>query len=175
MTCIVGVRGEGQTWLGADSQVTESGTLYTTLSEPKVFPVGRGAIAVAGFAAWTTVLFNAWRWPTRPRDLSADGYMVLRVRPALKKLWSTHFDEPYDSGLLLAHSQDLWQVDESFTPFRVYEGYAADGSGRAVALGALYETSRSATPRDAAMSALKASSVHAVGVREPFNFVCVED
>lgn len=163
MTCIVGTADGSHVWLGADSLVS-SGENCAAMHEPKVFRVGRGGIAVAGEAAWALTLAHKFAWPAR-RGLAADAYMVRCVRPALRKLWETDYDgSDYISWLLLAYKGSLYSVDTNFMPFRA--DYAAEGSGGAVALGAL-RVARGA-PVDRILTALEAAEAHTPTVRRPW-------
>ncbi|MCL6263908.1 MULTISPECIES: MFS transporter [Craterilacuibacter] len=150
MTTIVVVRKGNEVAIAADSQTTfgDDQKLLAGYDRfhDKIFRIGEHHFAIAGSAAHDLVLQNALR-SLKTRDLSSRAGIFETFRKLHPKLKDNFFlkpdeeeDDPYESShmmLLLANSHGIFGV----YPMReVYEfsRYWAIGSGRAYAMGAMY-------------------------------------
>ena len=180
MTAIVGIEDGGLVWVGADSSAT-NGHTTESLRHSKVWRSGPYIIGVAGSGRVSDVVQYGTKL-TPPPDRGVRRHLVTVVVPAVQKALRKSKAMMTGSGggtgepsggeavpalFLLAIGAHLFSIDEEFCVSQVRDGYAAIGSGGAVACGALYASTGMAVKKRLAL-ALNASAHHACGVRGPF-------
>jgi len=177
MTCIVGVRGSGEVWIGADSAGV-CDTLITSRADPKVCRVGSYLFGFTdSFRMGDLLRFdlappNPSAYRGRPSD--AHGFMVREFVPALRACFDAGGFSRVDRGreeggtFLVGFGEHLFGVYSDLQIERSREGYVAVGSGAAVALGALHATRRQVAPRRRVVQALEAAAAHNTWVAPPF-------
>ncbi len=162
MTAIVGVRlDDGRVLLGADSALTEGGTV-THARVKKLFRRGRAGFGCAGdFIALDRVYSNL----RLPSYVSGDPEAWVRkvAVPGFRNILGSKMWPTLDA-LVAVGGQLFFLGVEGVHGF--HDGYAAIGSGAQVAMGALYAT------RDPHV-ALRAAERHCNGVRGPFRTIIV--
>lgn len=174
MTAIVGIEQDGDVWIGGDSAGV-AGWTATQRPGQKVFRVGEVLYGIAGSFRGGAVLRYGF---TPPRAYEGDeplAYLNTRFVDALRKALADAGIKKVDSGVdetddltfLMGYRGRLYQVYSDFQVGHHEGGYAAMGSGQAVALGALHATV-GLDPGCRALLALEAAEAHNIAVRRPF-------
>lgn len=179
MTCIVGLVENGKVLLAGDSAGVslEHQEIYT-LRNAKVFLAGCYAIGYTTSYRLGQILRYETRLPEPEPGADLEAFLSTHFVAALRSAFDTAgFERPLGlkgsilvglRGRLFALGNEL-QVMSEDTP------YAAVGSGRHIAYGALYALDQlgpgAHSPRQRAEVALRAAQRFNPGVREPFHFV----
>lgn len=176
MTCIVGVEHQGHVYLGGDAAGVSGDTV--TLAAPKVFL--RGPM-VFGYT-WTfrtgQVLQYVLDVPPHRSTQSDMAYLVNDFANALRTCFKDAgcMGKESSSGVeqggqfLLGYRGKLYTVMTDCHVQPAVDGYAAVGSGQAVALGALY-AAKDVDPKRRLLLALGAAAKYDRNVCPPFTVV----
>lgn len=171
MTCIAGIAAHGRVLLGADSMYAEGDDVIVS-SDPKVWSAGGWVVGAAGTVAWMDIL-RAMRWPATPREgveIAARAELPQELR---RVAGATGADLSETPGVALVGCfGHMYLIDSDLVVVRATEGFAAVGSGRQPAMGALYATRRKhLTPRTRIRTALEAAERYTASVRRPWRWV----
>jgi ATP-dependent protease HslVU (ClpYQ) peptidase subunit len=185
MTCIVGVVKRGTVWLGGDSAATNGHMDRTIIKDPKVFVKGELGFGVCGSPKVMDALAHGIEYPTQQSG-NDRAFLVNELVPAIReglvKLDAAGKDtNPFGGGagitfegeVLVAYRGELYRLQSNFQLVCGSEGYAAIGSGGALALGSLEATKKVGNPRKRVLAALEAACKNA-GVAPPFVIVVVK-
>lgn len=180
MTCVVGIKDKGGVWLGADS-ATATDTHMMHARDRKIFGIKAGTetigIAIAGSWKFAAVARYHLELPEIPKRVDVSDWMHTTFGEVLSKALGVALNGHVESerwkwihggSILVAVRGRLFTVFAVDTvPHEVAEGYAAEGSGELLALGAFHAT-RDEVPYARMHRALRAAAAHARGVRPPF-------
>ncbi len=176
MTCVVGLIHEGKVWMGCDSAAVD-GWALDTRAEPKVFVRGPYMIGYTTSFRMGQILRFAPGIPVPDRG-NATEFMATKfvewVRTAFRSEGFIKNDGGREEGgvFMVGVASRLFCVYEDFHVAESTSLYAAIGSGRDLALGALAALSYfdlAITPAEHIRQALMASEKHNAGVRQPFH------
>jgi ATP-dependent protease HslVU (ClpYQ) peptidase subunit len=164
MTCIVAVKHDDQIYMGADMFVSGGDQVFSE-TESKLYGSDNGLIfGVSGSPLIADLLKYKVDW-TGEIDDDLRGYLVTHVFPQIIELREAYKADP-SFGVLIGYKGQLLDFDNSLAISTVDE-YAATGSGRMVALGAL-AVNGAQTPRTRVLEALGAAAKWTTMVRGPF-------
>lgn len=174
MTVIVGVEKDGEVWIGGDSAGVSNWTVMPR-ADSKVFRVGEFLYGIAGSFRGGNVLRYGFTPPARLEGEDTLVYLNTRFVDGLRAALAAAGAKGTENGVdmtdslsfLLGYRGRLYEIGADFQVGFNGGGYAATGSGWAVALGALHATSGLA-PEDRVLAALRAAEAHNIGVRGPF-------
>lgn len=184
MTCIAGLVAEdGTVYVGGDSAGVDIDWHLTHRADQKVFTIGAPDSAMAlGFTdsfRMGQVLRYSLVVPAYEDGQDLFQWMVTAfidaVREALKKAgWATKDKEQEAGGTFLVGFRGrLFVVFRDYQVSENVDGLDAVGSGRLIALGALWASRGTREPRARIRAALEASERFNAGVRGPFTIVSV--
>ena len=147
MTCIVGIiEPSGAVVMGADSCVTH-GNLSAILSVPKIIDRGNMLIGVTGDVRLLNIIETSLTIPVIPEGCSPRTYILEHLIPKLRECAKQHGhaevkDQQESQGgmLLIGFRGHLFSVGYYYSLCEFSTPYFAEGSGREVALGALFAT-----------------------------------
>ena len=175
MTCIVGIRKDGEVWIGGDSAVsTEQKTNVTR--NAKVFENGEFLFGMCGSVRMHQLIQYSLSLPATPRtmtDVQLHRWMVTdfvgALRECLKNGGFAKKENEQESGgtFLAAVSGRLFCVYSDYQVAEYDSEYMAIGSGEEYAVGALHASWHLA-PKERAFAALEAAAHHNPFVRPPF-------
>ena len=174
ITCIVGSVDHGRVMLGCDSMYCEGDDVLIS-SDPKAWRAGDWVIGAAGMVSWMDLLSKHMRWPKVTRR-TADTVVRVEVPREIRRVaqeTGTDLEDANGAALVGVHGR-LYMVDSDLVVVSASEGYAAIGSGRQPAIGALYATRRAKlTQRTRMRMALESSERYCASVRRPWRWVSV--
>lgn len=176
MTCIVGLVRDGRVYMGGDSAaVDESHRMQVT--EPKVFRHGPMIIGDAGAFRAGQVL----RYCLKAGELNGWGHgdplawLVEVFIPPLRQVLEDHgVEKDQRCDMLVGLRGRLFQIDEEFQVLESAESFAAIGSGRDYALGALCALGDWHDPEFNVKRALEVSEQWCSSVKGPWTFEVLE-
>lgn len=174
MTCIVGVQHEGKVFIGGDSAGT-GGSFQMERADEKVFVKGDFAYGFCGSYRTGQLLRHSLSPPPYDPRTDADRYLagafVDAVRSALRDGGALHQQynvDRLDGPFLIGWRGRLYSVEEDFQVGRLADPYAATGSGRRVAMGALHVLGAEPRPQQRIKRALEAAARYDAYVAPPF-------
>jgi ATP-dependent protease HslVU (ClpYQ) peptidase subunit len=180
MTCIVAVSDGRRVVVGGDSAATslDPAEIYS-LATPKVFRTGRYVVGFTASYRVGQILRYQTEWPDPPEEVDElERFLATRVvenvRRALRAGGAGRVENGAELGgyFLIAVGGAIFSVGYRYDVGRLIEPYAAIGSGRLPAYGALHATADSGRPlEDRARAALQAAHAFNPTVREPFHLV----
>ena len=175
MTCIVGIAENGKTLLGADSAAASlsAGEIYS-LRNAKVFRSGAYALGFTTSYRLGQILRYETELP-EPPDANLERFMATAFVEALRRAFAAQGYQrelgPKGSILIGVRGQ-LFTLGAELQVMSEDKPYAAVGSGRHTAYGALFALEdRDLKPRRRAAIALGAAQQFHPDVREPFVYV----
>lgn len=179
MTAIVGLVSDGCIYIGGDSAGVDSGLSLAVRADTKVFRNGKYLFGFTTSFRMGQLIRHALTPPKPPRSpAQLDRFMSTTFIDAIREClraggWVRRDNEREEGGTFLVGVRGrLYSVEEDFQVGQSADGYAAVGSGAAVALGALYATAETAMPPKRRVKiALRAAERFNAGVRGPF--VCL--
>ena len=179
MTAIVGLVSDGRVYIGGDSAGVDSGLSLAVRAGSKVFRNGKYLFGFTTSFRMGQLIRHALQPPKPPRaPAQLDRFMsttfIDAIRDCLKTGgWVRRENDREEGGTFLVGVRGrLYSVEEDFQVGQTADGYAAVGSGAAVALGALYATALTPmSPKKRVKVALRAAERFNAGVRGPF--VCL--
>lgn len=181
MTCIVGLKYEGVTYIGADSLGANSWSKIQR-KDKKVFRLKDTDKALIGFTSsyrmGQLLMYSEGLIDKRDEPSIDHEYLVTKTVPAIiKQLESGGFvknDDGQKEGgqFLLAYDNSLYCIHSDFQVEEAIDNYSAVGSGAEVALGSLYATEGVIeNPFKRIINALKAASKYSIGVEGPYHIL----
>lgn len=189
MTCIVGIEGVREVFLGADSVSSDGHRKATRPSPDKIITIGGGA----GDLRLAAAICGSWRMrdvmkhhlkvdpPRMGSEQDVNDWIaqefIASLRKALKKHGCLQVNDGVEriadrGSFILAAGARLFQVFEYFQLAEVEPWGAADGSGVDIARAVLYDRSRRPDPGLAPVrlrAALEAAEELITTVRRPFH------
>ena len=184
MTCIVAIAQNGVVYMGADHAASDdkSGWILSR-KDPKVFKVGQYGIAFTDSFRMGQILQYNWSPPK---------YTPTKTNSGLDKFMRTKFvDSVKDAfraqgfGSQVAGQEDeggifligvcgrIFTMDEDFHIGENVLNFMAEGSGGAIALGALHATKNQKNPQLRMKAALEAAAEFNMAVKAPFSYIKV--
>ncbi|GAB4528644.1 MAG: hypothetical protein OHK0046_47760 [Anaerolineae bacterium] len=137
MTTIVGIERDGVVYMAADSQTTISGYKYQ-ITQKKLFWNRDILFGVTGSVIVNQLLRYHLQLPAHDNGLSDDHYMIQHVMPAVRTVLEPIKGDGYDDfWALMGYRGRLYMISYGFECVRPAEFYAAIGSGRDYAIGAV--------------------------------------
>lgn len=180
MTCIVGIESKGTVYLGGDSAATNSSLDRTIIKDPKVFVRGEIAFGVCGLPKVMDALAHVVKLPTQVGDKDRAflvGELIPAMREGLQKLDCTHTTAEegtyFEGAMLVGYRGKLYELQGNFQLIHSSTGWAAVGSGEALAKGSFRTTEHIKDPEKRLLAVLEASCDNA-GVAPPFTIVKVK-
>lgn len=178
MTCVAGLRHDGNVYIGADSAGIDGIDLVVRADE-KVFVVGPYLMAFCGSFRMGQLLRYSLD-PPSPRTKDLPRFMatafVDAVRKCLKEGGAAEVQHNVETGetFLVGVKGRLFCVDTDFQVAEPDDAYAAIGCGRLIALGALYAQPKAMAPKNRVLQALSAAQRFSGGVRAPFRVLSLK-
>lgn len=172
MTCIVGIAEGGKVCIGGDSAGV-SGYTVTVRSDPKVFRTGAFLVGFTTSYRMGQLLRYAFHAPVQPEGVDTFEYMVTLFVETIRECLKTggyakkELEQETGGSFLVGYAGHLFQIDNDYQVGECAEGYMAVGSGKEIALGALYVT-RGQAPHARVEAALAAAAHHTAYICGPF-------
>jgi ATP-dependent protease HslVU (ClpYQ) peptidase subunit len=180
MTCICGIEHKGTVWLAGDSAATDQSLNRTIIKDPKVFVRGEIAFGVCGLPKVMDALAHVIKLPTQVEDSDRAflvGELVPAIRDGLRKLDCTHTTPEegtyFEGAMLIGYRGKLYELQGNFQLIHSSDGWAAVGSGEALAKGSFRTTAHIKDPEKRLLTVLEAACDNA-GVAPPFTIVKVK-
>lgn len=177
MTCVAGLVQDGQVYIGGD-QVASDPACMTNRRDEKVFRLGKMLIGYSSSYRLGQIVRYRLQLPEHPAGMSDMAYMVTMFVESLRScqrdsgvLSKTNEVEVSEGNLLVAYNHALYEIQSDHQVAIPADGYAAIGSGYAVALGAFYATRGQKVPKKRLRTVLDAAEMHSLGVRGPFTIL----
>lgn len=178
MTCIVGLRADGEVCIGGDSAaVSESQHEIYVRSDPKVFKVGEFLFGCGGSFRMMNILQYFFNPDPQPEEADPRSYMCITVSNHLRDCFYEHGWARNDSGVekggqfLIGYRGHLFYVGSDYQIGEFACGYSAIGMGLHYALGSLHTTAHmgfTVSNKERVLYALQAAEEFSPGVRAPF-------
>lgn len=182
MTCIVGAVVRGRTYIGGDS-ASVSDHIHVARTDRKVLRKDGYVFGFTGSWRLVQIVAHAWTLPLRPAGSSLEDYAVGQamwsLRAALKTRGFLHVEDgvetiPDRGAFMFGSRGELVLVYADFQVANRGESdapYSALGSGREVALGALYRRwpPRKGQEKATLRLSLAAAEHHVTTVQRPFS------
>lgn len=175
MTCIVGIVGNNEVWMGGDS-ASISGWVMNAARQPKVFQRAECLIGFTDSFRMGDLLRYRLEVPVRPEEQDTHEWAATSFADALRNCLSNggyakKENEREEGGtFLLGCGGRLFCIYSDYHISEPLCGYDACGSGREVALGALYVT-RGQVPEKRIVDALEGAAQHIACVEPPFTIM----
>ena len=155
MSTVVGIQGDDWCVIGADSQVSENGRVYSSVrGTGKIVKRGPYFIATVGDFRPATILnynLSLPKPPTKTTSYNLDKFVSTKIIPAIQASYTENNYTPTDkesgSDFLIAVCGQLYAISSDFSWTKDRRGYYAFGSGGDYALGAMatYQQPKSIT------------------------------
>lgn len=187
MTVIIGIKHEGDVWLGADSFMGNSEYLYH-VKDPKIFrahvPNGGPMLVGASGGSRAGFLVRSMLLPEHLEGVDTHTYIAEFFVNALREryekagyLETENGSEKNEAILMVGYQGCLFCIWYNFQVDEYAEDYAAIGAGMDVALGALWMINQcsEAPPLVKLRAVLDACEHHNPWVRRPFVIMKVEE
>lgn len=172
MTAIAGLVHDGTVWLGGDSAATDEMGASTVIGTAKVIRRGAFVIGASGGIRAMQIIASDFKPPRFQQDESPREYLVRRFVPAVRAFLEKAGCDEIKEGethLIVGTRGVIAVIQQGWGVVSPADGYAAIGSGAAVALGALHALRHdSRGPRERIATALAAAAHHNATVRPPF-------
>ena len=186
MTCILGLVFNGSVFMGADAAGSDDSSIVYRKS-PKVFKNNDFGIAYCGSFRMGDLLQYKLDIPKQPKDIELDEYMRTLFIDAVIECFRVNgfgkhvspmygFDSEHTTGhegdpFLVGVAGHLYSIGSDFQVGENRADYIAEGSGHAVAMGALYATRHIKNPKQRLLTALEAASDYVPSVAGPFTII----
>lgn len=174
MTCVVGIVKKEGVFLGADSGAfNEDDLTYNVRKDEKIFQRGEMIIGFCSSFRMGQLLKYRLEIPKQPKNISDLEYMSTLFIDAVKTCFEQNDYDDFkeeDCNFMVGYKGCLYVIMQDFQVAVHAEGYAAIGSGEAIAVGALYAT-RDESPEKSIEIALNAAENHSMAVKKPFKYI----
>lgn len=179
MTCIIGLEHNNKVYLGCDSLSIEGWNSQISAYD-KIFKRGEFLFGVAGYPRVGQIL--NYSLPITPQLETQDDMAYLSsifvkvVRECFKEneIGSTDDNGSHYgfSSVIFGYRKKVYLLDSNFQIINFTEGYTAIGSGKDLALGAMYVL-KDLQPKQRILKALEASAYFNIGVSKPFKVMSI--
>lgn len=184
MTCIVAIAQNGVVYMAADHAASDDKTGWILArKDPKVFKVGQYGIAFTDSFRMGQILQYGWKPPVytpTKTNSGLDKFIRTKFIDSVKDVFATNnfgvstSGQDAEGGIFIVGVQGrIFTVDEDFHVGENIVPYMAEGSGGAVALGALYATKNQKNPRLRLKAALEAATEFNMAVSAPYTYIQV--
>lgn len=174
MTAIAGfVHNDGKVWIGGDSAASNDDGSLTIRADPKIFRNGDFLFGFTHSFRLGQVLRYKFKPPER-HEQELYSYMVTTFVDAIRQSFkdagiARKENETESAGeFLIGHAGRLFMIQCDYQVQESLDGYAACGSGRTVACGALFASQGMSDPDARLRLSLNAAEHHNCYVRGPF-------
>ena len=184
MTCIVAIAQNGTVYMGSDHAASDDKTGWIIArKEPKCFKVGQYAIAFTDSFRMGQILQYAWtppKYTPTKTNSGLDKFLRTKFVDSVKLAFKEHgfgdiggTDEDTGGIFIVGLEGRIFTIDEDFHVGENIVNYMAEGSGGAIALGALHATKNQKNPRVRLKLALEAAAEFNMAVSSPFTYIQV--
>jgi ATP-dependent protease HslVU (ClpYQ) peptidase subunit len=176
MTCIVGLIDKNDILIGADSAGV-SGYNLSIRTDEKVFIRDHMIIGFTSSFRMGQLLRYNLNIPEYSHGIDIFEWMVTKFIPAIRECLKSggysEIDKNVECGgyFLIGFKKRLFEISSDFQVGEVKENYNAMGSGKEIALGALYACSKNIKAEDKIMIALSAAEKFITSVSSPFKIL----
>lgn len=182
MTCIVAIAQNGVVYMGADHAASDdkSGWILSR-KDPKVFKVGQYGIAFTDSFRMGQILQYNWsppKYTPTKTNSGLDKFMRTKFVDSVKDAFraqgfGSQVTGQEDEGgiFLIGVCGRIFTMDEDFHIGENVLNFMAEGSGGAIALGALYATKNQKNPQLRMKAALEAAAEFNMAVKAPFSYI----
>lgn len=174
MTCVVGIVRKDGVYLGADSGAfNEDDLTYNVRKDEKIFKRGEMIIGFCSSFRMGQLLRYRLEIPKHPRGVEDLEFMSTLFIDAVKTCFEQNDYDDFkeeDCNFMVGYRGSLYVIMQDFQVAVHDEGYAAIGSGEAIAVGALYAT-KDENPEKSLEIALNAAENHSMAVKKPFKYI----
>lgn len=176
MTCIIGYVDNGCVYIGGDSAASDESDIDVR-KESKVFRNGDMGFGYSGSFRMGQLLRYSLRIPVQKNKTPILRYLCTTFVNAVRKCFKENKyipDPKEDWAFIIGYRGHLYQIYDDFHVAEVNTPYDACGGGKAYALGAMNILHKQKLkPKTKIRRALKATAIHAVGVRGPFKIISI--
>lgn len=184
MTCIVAIAQNGVVYMGADHAASDdkSGWILSR-KDPKVFKVGQYGIAFTDSFRMGQILQYNWsppKYTPTKTNSGLDKFMRTKFVDSVKDAFraqgfGSQVTGQEDEGgiFLIGVCGRIFTMDEDFHIGENILNFMAEGSGGAIALGALHATKNQKNPQLRMKAALEAAAEFNMAVKAPFSYIKV--
>ena len=184
MTCIVAIAQNGTVYMGSDHAASDDKTGWIiSRKEPKCFKVGQYAIAFTDSFRMGQILQYSWtppKYTPTKTNSGLDKFLRTKFVDSVKLAFKEHgfgdiggTDEDTGGIFIVGLEGRIFTIDEDFHVGENIVNYMAEGSGGAIALGALHATKNQKNPRLRLKAALEAAAEFNMSVAPPFTYIQV--
>ncbi len=179
MTCVVGITDGDKITLGADSAIGQGDEIYAFDSMRKIFAHGPYLLGFCGLARVGQILRFQADLPEPAAAAELEPFIVRELVPAIRQAVTSEGVEGPGrlilgerTTLLLGCQGQLWSIGADLMAVRE-TSFAAIGSGRLRAYGALYALDKAGLESDQRRLelALEAAAAYTSTVRPPWHFI----
>jgi len=174
MTVVVGAISGKHVWLAADSYCSD-GELAERRQEPKIVRIGPIGLGFSGSVRKERVLVSAIERILTKRKRVTAAWLKSGFLDELRAAIKDEKDQALEGSLMIAHASCIYYIDDDLALCTPYLPYAAIGSGRSIALGALAFAHESDMlvnhPEDTLATVLEITSRHSHFVRAPYEYL----
>lgn len=184
MTCIVGVKHDGNVYIGSDSRASNSFVHSNILGMSKIGIIEGSnqkiIYGISGKQRLTNVVKNKVTLPEKTSSMNDDNYIfeiVESIRKQAEKYNATITKDnkvDSESNWLLGYKGRLFIVQDDFSYFEWTEEYVTTGSGTYHADGYLYSKQHEDNPKLRIETAIKAAAYYVNGVDDNVHIVCLD-
>lgn len=187
MTVIIGIKHEGEVWLGADAFLGNGQYAYR-VAQPKIFrcQVPNGGQMVIGVSGGhrANFLMRSIELPEHPKEMDTHTYVAEFLVNAIRERYSKagyleneNSIEKNEAILLIGYYGRLFAVWYNFQVDEYAQNYAAIGAGMEIALGALWmvDVHSDYPPDEKIRLVLDACEEHSPWVSRPYTIMKVEE
>lgn len=178
MTCIIGLKRNGEVYIGGDALGSDLKFNCDTRQDPKVFRNGNFIMGYTSSFRMGQILEHDFSAPQHPENMHVMKYMVSLFIPAVIHCFDNlGYGQKDTSGqksggvFLVGYRNELFEIEGDYQVSRSIADIHACGCGQAYAKGALngiLESSKKYNPIEAIEDALEITSRYSAGVRAPF-------
>jgi hypothetical protein len=187
MTCIVAIAQNGTVYMASDHAASDDKSgMILARKEPKCFKVGQYGIAFTDSFRMGQILQYSWappKYTPTKTNSGLDKFMRTKFIDSIKDAfkengygsYGTSSENDGDSGgvFMVGVCGRLFTIDEDFHVGENVVNYMAEGSGGAIALGALHATKKQRNPRLRLKAALEAATEFNMCVAGPYTYIQV--
>lgn len=176
MTCIIGLKCDGDVYIGGDSLASDSNGFCSTYKDPKVFYKRDFVFGYSGSYRVGQIIQYDFDIPIHPHELSDMGYLVGVFIPALQlkleERKATHnsdqgLEAADNSSLLIAYKKEIYCLHSDFQLENNVDNIVSIGCGSTIALGCMYAL-EDMSPINRINKSLEIVSKLNIGVKGPF-------
>ena len=179
MTVIVGLKHNGNIYMGADSAGV-AGFNLTIRADEKIFTINRGEKFIMGFTS-SYRMGQLLRYMLNPKEKNPKDddykYMVTSfvetVRSCLKTGGYSNVNNNEESGgiFLVGFNGRLYKISSDYQVEESLDSFNATGCGQNFALGSLMSTTHIKDPKKRIRKSLEIAEHFSAGVRRPFKIL----